>query len=34
LTDEQIDRLLRAASRLMRNDPEIQRLMADLQGAR
>ncbi len=31
LTDEQIDRLLLAASRLMRNDPEFQRLLADLQ---
>jgi NTE family protein len=32
LTDGQIDRLLRAASRLIRNDPEFQRLMTDLQG--
>jgi NTE family protein len=32
LTDEQIDRLLLAASRLMRNDPEFQRLLTDLQG--
>jgi NTE family protein len=31
LTDEQIDRLLLAATRLMRNDPEFQRLMKDLQ---
>ena len=31
LTDEQIDRLLLAASRLIRNDPEFQRLMMDLQ---
>lgn len=31
LTDEQIDRLLRAASRLIRNDPEFQRLMKDLE---
>ena len=31
LTDEQIDRLLLAASRLIRNDPEFQRLMKDLQ---
>ena len=33
LTDEQIDRLLLAASRLMRNDPEFQRLMTDLSGS-
>ena len=33
LTDEQIDRLLLAASRLIRNDPEFQRLMTDLQGS-
>jgi NTE family protein len=33
LTDEQIERLLLAASRLMRNDPEFQRLMKDLQGS-
>jgi NTE family protein len=32
LTDEQIDRLLLAASRLMRNDPEFHRLLTDLQG--
>lgn len=32
LTDGQIDRLLRAASRLIRNDPEFQRLMTELQG--
>ena len=32
LSDEQIDRLLLAASRLIRNDPEFQRLMTDLQG--
>jgi len=31
LTDEQIDRLLLAASRLIRNDKEFQRLMKDLQ---
>jgi NTE family protein len=31
LTDQQIDRLLLAASRLIRNDPEFQRLMRDLQ---
>src|SRR5262249_14268927 len=31
LTDEQIDRLLLAASRLMRNDPEFQRLMQDIE---
>ena len=31
LTDEQIDRLLLAASRLIRNDAEFQRLMMDLQ---
>jgi NTE family protein len=31
LTDPQIDRLLLAASRLIRNDPEFQRLMRDLQ---
>jgi hypothetical protein len=30
LTDEQIDRLLLAASRLIRNDLEFQRLMTDL----
>jgi NTE family protein len=30
LTDPQIDRLLLAASRLIRNDPEFQRLMRDL----
>ena len=33
LTDEQIDRLLLAASRLIRNNPEFQRLMTDLQGS-
>ena len=33
LTDPQIDRLLLAASRLIRNDPEFQRLMQDLQTA-
>ncbi len=33
LTDEQIDRLLLAASRLIRNDPEFQRLMTELQGS-
>jgi NTE family protein len=31
LSDEHIDRLLLAASRLIRNDPEFQRLMTDLQ---
>ena len=31
LTDQHIDRLLLAASRLIRNDPEFQRLMRDLQ---
>ncbi|MCG3774915.1 MAG: hypothetical protein JW395_1740 [Nitrospira sp.] len=31
LTDEQIDRLLLAASSLIRNDPEFQRLMQDLE---
>ena len=31
LADSHIDRLLLAASRLMRNDPEFQRLMRDLQ---
>ena len=31
LTDEQIDRLLTAASRLIYKDPEFQRLMTDLQ---
>jgi NTE family protein len=31
LTDEQIDRLFAAASRLIRSDPEFQRLMSDLQ---
>ena len=34
LTDEQIDRLLLAASRLIRNSPEFQRLMTDLQSER
>jgi NTE family protein len=33
LTDEQIDRLLIAAIRLIRNDPEFQRLMKDLEPA-
>ena len=33
LTDEQIDRLLLAASRLIRNDSEFQRLMTDLRGS-
>jgi predicted lactoylglutathione lyase len=33
LTGEQIDRLLLAASRLIRNDPEFQRLMKDLQAS-
>jgi NTE family protein len=31
LTDQQIERLLQAASRLIRNSPEFQRLMKDLQ---
>jgi len=31
LTDLQIDRLLLAASRLIRNDPDFQRLMRDLE---
>jgi NTE family protein len=31
LTDQQIDRLLLSASRLIRNDPEFQRLMRDLE---
>jgi NTE family protein len=31
LTDQQIDRLLLAATRLIRNDPEFQRLMRDLE---
>ena len=31
LADPQIDRLLLAASRLIRNDPEFQRLMRDLE---
>ena len=31
LTDEQLDRLFAAASRLIRSDPEFQRLMSDLQ---
>jgi NTE family protein len=31
LTDEQIDHLLSAASKLIRNDPEFQRLMQDLE---
>lgn len=31
LTDQQIDRLLMAATRLIQNDPEFQRLMRDLQ---
>ena len=33
LTDEQIDRVLLAASRLIRSDPEFQRLMKDLHGS-
>jgi NTE family protein len=33
LTDEQIDRLIMAATRLIRNDPEFQRLMKDLEAA-
>lgn len=33
LTDEQIDQILLAASRLIRNDPEFQRLMTDLHGS-
>lgn len=31
LTDEQIDRLLLAATKLIRNDPEFQRLMRDIE---
>jgi NTE family protein len=31
LTDEQIDHLFAAASRLIQSDPEFQRLMSDLQ---
>jgi hypothetical protein len=31
LTDEQIDRLLLAASRVIRHDPEFQRPMRDLE---
>jgi NTE family protein len=31
LTDQQIERLLLAATRLIRNDPEFQRLMRDLE---
>jgi len=31
LTDQQIDRLLLAATRLIQNDPEFQRLMRDLE---
>jgi hypothetical protein len=31
LTDQQIDRLLLAATRLIRNDPEFQRLMRGLE---
>jgi NTE family protein len=30
LTDEQIERLLQVAARLIRNDPEFQRLMKDI----
>ena len=33
LTDEQINRPLRAASRLIRNDPEFRRLTTDLYGS-
>ena len=33
LTDEQIDRLLLAASRLIHRDPELQRLIKDLAAA-
>ena len=33
LTDQQIDQLLLAASRLIRNDPEFQRLMRDLEAS-
>lgn len=33
LTDEQIDRLLIAATRLIRHDPEFQRLMQELEPA-
>ena len=31
LTDRQIDQLLLAASQLIRNDPDFQRLMRDLE---
>ena len=31
LTDEQLEHLFAAASRLIRSDPEFQRLMSDLQ---
>jgi NTE family protein len=34
LTDEQIDRLLLAAARLIRNDPDFQRLMQDIETAK
>ena len=33
LTDEQIDRLIMASTRLIRNDPEFQRLMKDLEAS-
>jgi hypothetical protein len=34
LTDEQIDRLLLAAARLIRNDPEFQRLKQDIEAGK
>ena len=34
LTDEQIDRLLLAAARLIRNDPDFQRLMQDIESGK
>jgi NTE family protein len=34
LTDEQIDRLLIAASRLIHNNPDFQRLMQDIEAGR
>ncbi len=34
LTDEQIERLLLAATRPIRNDPDLQRLMQDIQAVK
>ena len=34
LTDEQIERLLLAAARLIRNDPEFQRLMQNIEAGK